>query len=67
MEIRYKKLTNFNTLIDNEKCGYIIINAKSLVPYCIIDGQKYIPLLFFNINKLLIDSVVRIENWNFAY
>eukprot|EP00102_Acyrthosiphon_pisum_P009455 XP_003247615.1 PREDICTED: uncharacterized protein LOC100569235 [Acyrthosiphon pisum] len=56
-----------------EKCGFIQINNfESIVPYCIIDNQKYVPLFYFkkefNIYiETLIRRAIKIENWNLAY
>ncbi|XP_060872756.1 uncharacterized protein LOC132946715 [Metopolophium dirhodum] len=56
-----------------EKCGFIQIdNFESIVPYCIIDNQKYVPLFYFknNLNAYienLMHGAIQIENWNLAY
>jgi len=51
-----------------EKCGFIICNPRLAVPYCIIDNQKFVPLLFFEgETDSLIRQAVKLENWNLAY
>lgn len=68
INICYTKLMCYDYRLNNAKCGYITINSKFVVPYCIIDDQKYIPLFCFeDKDNCLIDSAIKIENWNFAY
>lgn len=68
IEICYNKLVYINSRPNNEKCGYILINKIFVVPYCIIDNQKYIPLFCFDDkNNCLMDRAIKIKNWDFAY
>ena len=45
LDVCYKKLTNLST--PNDKCGFIRINNESVVPYTVRDGQKMVPLFYF--------------------
>jgi len=65
----------YNTLLRNintglkEKCGFIRQrNSELLVPYCITDNQKFVPLFFFS-GKIesLKHQAVKLKNWNLAY
>lgn len=50
------------------KCGFIRINSESVVPYCLKDNQKYVPLFYFEgETENLRHRSVRLENWNLAY
>lgn len=67
LEICYKKLlTNCST--PNDKCGFIRINKESVVPYTIRDGQKMVPLFYFEGEtdnlKLKADSL---SGWDLSY
>lgn len=53
-----------------EKCGFIIINSKFVVPYIIKNNEKYIPLFFFEGKTDLYHlrhGAVKLENWNLEY
>ncbi|KAE9522802.1 hypothetical protein AGLY_016764 [Aphis glycines] len=51
-----------------EKCGFLRINFKSVVPYIMKDSIKYIPLHCFDfIDKNLTQQYVKIEDWSLAY
>lgn len=68
IEICYKKLLCNITPGRNEKCGFIRINSESVVPYCIKDDQKYVPLFYFEgETENLKHRAVKLENWNLAY
>lgn len=66
LEVCYKKLTNFST--PNDKCGFIRINSESVVPYTVRDGQKMVPLFYFEGEtdnlKLKADSL---SGWDLSY
>jgi hypothetical protein len=66
LEVCYKKLTNLST--PNDKCGFIRINNESVVPYTVRDGQKMVPLFYFEGEtenlKLKADSL---SGWDLSY
>jgi hypothetical protein len=66
LEVCYKKLTNYST--PNDKCGFIRINSESVVPYTVRDGQKMVPLFYFEGEtenlKLKADSL---SGWDLSY
>lgn len=68
IEVCYKKLLCNIAPGRNEKCGFIRINSESVVPYCIKDGQKYVPLFYFEgeTDNLRLRAE-KLENWNLAY
>jgi len=68
IEVCYKKLLCNITPGRKEKCGFIRINSESVVPYCIKDNQKYVPLFYFEgETENLRHRAVKLENWNLAY
>jgi len=68
IKVCYNKLLHNITLDHNEVCGFTHINSELIVPYCIKDGQKYVPLFFFErVAKSLINQAIKLENWNLAY
>lgn len=51
-----------------EKCGLIRINTDSVLPYCIINEQKYVPYFYFeNKLKAFKSLTIEAEKWNFTY
>ncbi|XP_050440186.1 uncharacterized protein LOC126845547 isoform X2 [Adelges cooleyi] len=68
IEVCYKKLLCNIAPGRREKCGFIRINNESVVPYCIKDNQKYVPLFYFEgeTDNLRLRSE-KLENWNLAY
>lgn len=66
LDVCYKKLTNYST--PNDKCGFIRINNESVVPYTVRDGQKMVPLFYFEGEtenlKLKADSLC---GWDLSY
>lgn len=68
VEICYKKLLCNISPGQKEKCGFIRINSESVVPYCVKDGQKYVPLFYFEgETESLKHRAIKLENWNLAY
>jgi len=68
IEVCYKKLLCNITPSRKEKCGFIRINSESVVPYCLKDGHKYVPLFYFEgETENLRHRAVKLENWNLAY
>ncbi|XP_060857937.1 uncharacterized protein LOC132935410 [Metopolophium dirhodum] len=68
IEVCYKKLMCNITPGSTEKCGFIRINSECIVPYCIEDNRKYVPIFFFKgKSEILERRAVKLENWNLAY
>jgi len=68
IKLCYKKLLCKITPGSIEKCGFIHINSESVVPYCIEDNIKYVPLFYFEgETENLQHGAVKLENWNLAY
>jgi len=70
IDICYKKLHSNNTSCYNDKCGFVCVDFDlcSCVPYCTQNGQKYLPLFYFErYTENLIQQAVKLENWNLAY
>jgi len=68
IEVCYKKLLCNITPDQNAVCGFIRINSESVVPYCIKDGKKYVPLFYFEgETENLTNRGIKLENWNLAY
>lgn len=72
IKICYTMLQSNTIPIQNDKCGFICINHEFLVPYCVINKQKYLPLFYFEIEpelhlEYLKNRAVKIDNWNLAY
>ncbi|XP_060872993.1 uncharacterized protein LOC132946896 isoform X2 [Metopolophium dirhodum] len=70
IEICYEQLLGKNTPDRKNKCGFILINSESYVPYCVKDSRTYVPLFCFEgtaeIENLRHD-IIDIDNWNLAY
>lgn len=49
------------------KFGFLRINSTSDVPYVAVEGQKYIPLFYFEEEGTGEVSPVRISGWDWAY
>jgi len=68
IELCYKKLMCNVGPDYNDKCGFIRINSESVVPYTVNDGQKYLPLFFFEgKTENLMHTGVKIKNWSLTY
>lgn len=68
IEICYDALRNVFNPNRLNKCGYISINSKSVVPYSIKEGKKYIPIFFLGrAFSEEMPEVIKLENWNLAY
>ncbi|XP_060859824.1 LOW QUALITY PROTEIN: uncharacterized protein LOC132937016 [Metopolophium dirhodum] len=70
IDICYKKLKCNITSGYKDKCGFVRIDSDpySCVPYCTQNGQKYLPLFYFEGDtENLIQRAVKLENWNLAY
>ncbi|KAE9534068.1 hypothetical protein AGLY_008804 [Aphis glycines] len=67
-KVCYNKILNKITTGRKEKCGFITINSEVVVPYCLADGHKYIPIWYFKeATECLKDGAVELKEWNFAY
>jgi len=68
LEVCYKKLLCNDTSGYKDKCGFICIDSVSLVPYCTVNGKKYIPIFFFEgETEYLRGSAMKLIGWNLAY
>ncbi|XP_016661593.1 uncharacterized protein LOC100569111 [Acyrthosiphon pisum] len=68
IEVCYKKLMCNITPVSTEKCGFIRINSTSVVPYCIEDNRKLVPLFYLEGKTEIVERrAVKFENWNLAY
>lgn len=68
LEVCYGKLQRQVTPDHNKLCGFIRIDSESVVPYCVKDEQKYIPLFCFEGQiEDLRNRVVKLDNWYWAY
>ncbi|XP_059620557.1 uncharacterized protein LOC132264355 isoform X2 [Phlebotomus argentipes] len=69
LDVCYKKLLmGNNNQGQSEKCGFIRINKESVVPYTVRDGQKFVPLFYFEGEtenlKLKADNL---SGWDLSY
>lgn len=67
LDVCYKKLT-VGCGPTSDKCGFIRINKESVVPYTVRDGQKMVPLFYFEGEtdnlKLKADNL---SGWDLSY
>lgn len=67
LDVCYNKLAHEKTN-NKDKCGFIRINKESVVPYTVRDGQKFVPLFYFEGEtdnlKLKADQL---EGWDLSY
>lgn len=67
LDVCYNKLLNHSSN-PKDRCGFIRINGESVVPYTIRDGQKFVPLFYFEGEtenlKLKADCL---EGWDLSY
>lgn len=67
LDVCYNKLLN-NSNNPKDRCGFIRINGESVVPYTVRDGQKFVPLFYFEGEtenlKLKADCL---EGWDLSY
>lgn len=65
----YNKLMNFSNGSLLNMCGFIIINREFMVPYTMHNGQKFVPLFYFegNINEHLRNRIYELDGWNLSY
>ncbi|VVC25665.1 Hypothetical protein CINCED_3A006315 [Cinara cedri] len=68
LETCYKKLLCNIAPGRRERCGFIRINSESVVPYCIKENHKYVPLFYFEgETDNLRHRAIKLENWHLAY
>lgn len=67
LDVCYNKLLRCGN-DSKDKCGFIRINGESVVPYTVRDGNKYVPLFYFEgeTDNLKLKAE-KLENWNLAY
>lgn len=67
LDVCYNKLLRGSTN-NKDKCGFIRINKESVVPYTVRDGQKFVPLFYFEGEtdnlKLKADQL---KGWDLSY
>lgn len=67
LDVCYNKLLR-GTTNSKDKCGFIRINKESVVPYTVRDGQKFVPLFYFEGEtdnlKLKADQL---KGWDLSY
>lgn len=65
----YKKLVNIGTPDRRDICGFIRINSDAVVPYCLKEDQKYLPLVYFDgqIDGLRQRAIKLEKCWSLAY
>ncbi|XP_046966867.1 uncharacterized protein LOC124534867 [Vanessa cardui] len=67
LDVCYNKLLR-GTTNNKDKCGFIRINKESVVPYTVRDGQKFVPLFYFEGEtdnlKLKADQL---KGWDLSY
>ncbi|KAI5651484.1 hypothetical protein NE865_00728 [Phthorimaea operculella] len=67
LDVCYNKLLR-GTTNTKDKCGFIRINKESVVPYTVRDGQKFVPLFYFEGEtenlKLKADQL---KGWDLSY
>ncbi|KAE9533815.1 hypothetical protein AGLY_008894 [Aphis glycines] len=66
IEICYKKLQCNITPGRKEIYGFIRVNSESVVPFCLKDGHKYVPLFYFEGETENLRHRVGIRNELFA-
>jgi len=66
IDLCYKALLINNNTGLREKCGFILMNFETILPYSIKDGKKYIPLFCFETENPQ-HSTVKLENWSLTY
>ncbi|KAE9522827.1 hypothetical protein AGLY_016789 [Aphis glycines] len=64
--IKFCYETLYHNIIPNEKYGFIQIDSNSVIPYIIIDGIKYTPLVFFETYGIVLQTI-KITDWNFSF
>ncbi|KAF0745542.1 Uncharacterized protein FWK35_00023367, partial [Aphis craccivora] len=68
IEVCYNKVLSNITPGRIEKCGFIRINFEYVVPYCLKDGRKYLPLFYFEgETESQRQRAIKLEDWNLAY
>lgn len=64
----YNKLMNSVDADSLNRCGFIRINRESVVPYTMYNGQKYVPLFYFEgETDNLKQRADKLEGWDLSY
>ncbi|XP_049826660.1 uncharacterized protein LOC109609470 isoform X2 [Aethina tumida] len=64
----YNKLISAVDADSMQRCGFIRINRESVVPYTVYNGQKYVPLFYFEgETDNLKQRADKLEGWDLAY
>ncbi|XP_045456966.1 uncharacterized protein LOC123667002 [Melitaea cinxia] len=66
LDVCYNKLLRGTT--NNDKCGFIMINKESAVPYTVRDGKKLVPLFYFEgeMDSLKLKAE-QLKGWDISY
>ncbi|XP_014249279.1 uncharacterized protein LOC106666525 isoform X2 [Cimex lectularius] len=68
LDLCYTKLVNPMSSNTKERCGFVRINKDSVVPYTIKDGEKYVPLFYFEgETEALLKKAATLGPWHLAY
>ncbi|KAG8224110.1 hypothetical protein J437_LFUL001804 [Ladona fulva] len=67
LEVAYSKLL-LHKNEPSDKCGFIRINGEAVVPFTVRDGEKYVPLFYFEgeTDNLKLKAK-QLEGWDLAY
>lgn len=69
LEVCYTKLLSNDELIHRDKCGFIRINSELVLPYCVKDYQKYVPLFYFKGKTQYLKKYtgIKLVKWSLTY
>ncbi|XP_014283022.1 uncharacterized protein [Halyomorpha halys] len=64
----YNKLISPHTMANNTQCGFLRINGESVIAYTVKDGEKYVPLFYFDgVSDSLKTYTKTLNIWELAY
>lgn len=66
LDICYQEMFMNKNKLPSDKCGFIRVNNCSEVPYVTRDGQKYLPLMYFDSDYLRLRAEV-LSGWGLSY
>lgn len=68
LDVCFHKLQAGTSNYGSDKCGFIRINEDSVIPYTCKDGEKYVPIFYFEgeTDKLKTKSV-ELSGWELSY
>ncbi|KAF2883366.1 hypothetical protein ILUMI_22811 [Ignelater luminosus] len=65
LSVCYLRLLKVKT--PSDKCGFIVIDDKSVVPYVLYNDEKYLPLFYFEGAEHLQMNAKTLRGWHLAY